>query len=95
MDIHNILQKPVLTEKSTLLKSRGFYTFIVAPGANKIQIKQAVQRIYNVKVNSVKILNKKPREKSMQFGRIKGMSPARKKALVKLSGKETIAELEV
>ena len=43
---HDIILKPVVSEKSYALSDRGQYTFVVAPNANKVQIKQAIEEIY-------------------------------------------------
>ncbi|HEY1922101.1 MAG TPA: 50S ribosomal protein L23 [Tepidisphaeraceae bacterium] len=60
MDYTNVIIKPLVTEKSThLQESRNVYAFQVARGANKVQIRQAVQAIYNVKVIDVRTMNRK------------------------------------
>ena len=61
---HDIILKPVVSEKSYALSDRGQYTFVVAPNANKVQIKQAIEEIFNVKVTNVNTLNRagKPRK---------------------------------
>ena len=53
---HDIILKPVVSEKSYALSDRGQYTFVVAPNANKVQIKQAIEEIFNVKVTNVNVL---------------------------------------
>ena len=55
---HDIILKPVVSEKSYALSDRGQYTFVVAPNANKVQIKQAIEEIFNVKVTNVNTLNR-------------------------------------
>ena len=47
---HDVILKPVVSEKSYAASDRGQYTFVVAPDANKVQIKQAIEEIFNVKV---------------------------------------------
>lgn len=74
--------KPVITEKSLAGGTKSFYTFIVHPDVNKQQIKQAVQRIFSVKVDTVRIVNIKPKTK--RRGRRVGTTSMRKKAIVKL-----------
>ena len=54
---HDIILKPVVSEKSYALSDRGQYTFVVAPNANKVQIKQAIEEIFNVKVTNVNTRN--------------------------------------
>ena len=46
---HDVILKPVVSEKSYALSDRGQYTFVVAPNANKVQIKQAIEEIFKVK----------------------------------------------
>ena len=55
---HDVILKPVVSEKSYAASDRGQYTFVVAPNANKVQIKQAVEEIFNVKVTNVNTLNR-------------------------------------
>ena len=55
---HDIILKPVVSEKSYALSDRGQYTFVVAPNANKVQIKQAIEEIFKVKVTNVNTLNR-------------------------------------
>ena len=50
MQLHDVLIRPVITEKSTMLMEEGKYTFRVPLTANKVQIRQAVEKIFNVKV---------------------------------------------
>lgn len=53
MQLHDVLIRPVITEKSTMLMEEGKYTFRVPLTANKVQIRQAVEKIFNVKVEKV------------------------------------------
>ena len=55
---HDIILKPVVSEKSYALSDMGQYTFVVAPNANKMQIKQAIEEIFKVKVTNVNTLNR-------------------------------------
>ncbi|MEE0654005.1 MAG: 50S ribosomal protein L23 [Bifidobacterium criceti] len=55
---HDIILKPVVSEKSYALSDMGQYTFVVAPDANKVQIKQAIEEIFKVKVTNVNTLNR-------------------------------------
>ena len=50
---HDVILKPVVSEKSYAASDRGQYTFVVAPDANKVQIKQAIEEIFKVKVTNV------------------------------------------
>ena len=81
--ITDVLKKPVLTEKSLLLQqNENKYTFDVELTANKIEIKQAVEKMFDVKVESFNIMNVRPKTKRM--GRYVGKTNKRKKAIVKL-----------
>ena len=84
----DILKRPLITEKNTILMEYGQYTFEVAPEANKIQIKQAVEQTFKVTVKAVNTLNVKPKKKSRSAsrrgGRIEGTEPGWKKAIVTL-----------
>ncbi|MEF2736870.1 MAG: 50S ribosomal protein L23 [Bifidobacterium choerinum] len=55
---HDIILKPVVSEKSYALSDMGQYTFVVAPDSNKVQIKQAIEEIFKVKVTTVNTLNR-------------------------------------
>lgn len=84
MNAYDIVKKPVITEKSELLrKEYNKYTFEVNPKANKFQIRNAVQELFNVKVLSVSTMNYKPVTKKHGMKLYK--TSARKKAIVKLA----------
>ena len=71
MRIYNprdILLKPVVSEKSYGLLDEGKYTFVVAPDANKTQIKQAVEEVFRVKVTGVNTLNRQGKRRRTRFG---------------------------
>lgn len=79
----NILKKPLLTEKSNTLKAdRNIVCFEVAREANKPQIKEAVQKIFGVKVEHV--TTARVHGKKRRYGRSVGMRPDWKKAYVKI-----------
>ena len=60
-----MLRRPLITEKNTrLIEANNQYTFEVDPEANKIQIREAVEKIFNVRVKAVNTLNVKPKPKS-------------------------------
>ena len=67
-DPRDVLLKPVVSEKSYALLDEGKYTFIVAPGANKTQIKQAVQAVFSVKVTGVNTINRQGKRKRTKTG---------------------------
>ncbi len=81
MDDYHIIIRPLITEQGMHFANiKGAYSFEVNKKANKAQIKNAVERIYNVKVNKVRTANRhgKYRRKGRHFG----MTPAWKKAVV-------------
>lgn len=82
--ITDVLKKPVLTEKSLTLQTEGNkYTFDVDVNANKIEIKQAVEAMFKVKVARVNVMNVKPKSKRM--GKYEGKTNRRRKAIVTLA----------
>lgn len=89
-----IIIKPVITEKMTAITERcpERYAFLVAPKANKIEIKKAVEAMYNVKVESVNTLSHDGKRKSRytKGGIINGRTKATKKAVVTLAKGQTI-----
>ena len=62
-DAREIIIRPIITEHSYDMMARGVYTFEVAKDANKIEIRKAVEEIFNVKVTKVNVLNVKPKPK--------------------------------
>ncbi len=82
-DYYRILEKPLITEKSTMMQEQGNRVmFQVKRTANKMQIKDAVQSVFNVTVLDVNTINVKPRSRRM--GRHVGLTKAWKKAIVLL-----------
>lgn len=79
---HDIIIRPIVTEKSSSLMEHNKYTFEVHKSANKIQIRQAVEQIFKVKVLSVNTINVKGKPKRM--GTSVGTSRSWKKAIVSL-----------
>ena len=68
MDFTNVIIKPLVTEKSTHQQAtRNSYAFQVHPGANKQQIKNAVEKIYDVKVTDVRTMNRKGKPRRAKF----------------------------
>ena len=80
--VYQVLRSPHVTEKATKLAEKNKYVFKIWPGINKIGIKEAVESIYNVDVEEIKIVNvpKKRRRK----GRISGWRKGYKKAIVEI-----------
>lgn len=90
---YDVLRGPMLTEKGTMLKeSENKILFKVARGANKIEIKNAVETIFKVKVDCVTTMNYKGKHKRM--GRYEGKRPDWKKAVVKLKEGEKLDFIE-
>lgn len=81
-DPHDVLIKPVLTEKSYDYLPSKTYTFIVDKRANKTEIRQAVEAVFGVKVDSVHTVNRLGKIKRQ--GRFEGRRASTKKAYVKL-----------
>ena len=94
MDLHpfEIIRRPVVTEKSTLLQDEGRYTFEVAPSATKHQVKEAVQEAFNVKV--IKVNTMTVRGKRRRLGPRFSASRSWKKAVVQLAPGNTITIFE-
>ena len=83
-----ILKAPVITEKSEIAKQDGKYTFKVDPKANKLEIKEAIEKLFNVKVTAIRTLNVKPKKR--RVGRYTGLTNRTKKAIVTLAEGQTI-----
>jgi large subunit ribosomal protein L23 len=82
-DPRDVLVKPVVSEKSYALLDENKYTFIVAPGSNKTQIKQAVEAVFSVKVTGVNTINRQGKRKRTKTGF--GQRAATKRAIVTLA----------
>jgi len=88
---YQILRKPVITEKGLAVKeNEGTLVFQVAPTATKTEIKQAVQLVFKVKVDSVRTANFPGKER--RRGKFAGYRPDWKKAYVKLKAGEKMPE---
>ncbi len=79
-DLRDVILRPVISEKSYEMLDENKYTFIVDPRANKIHIKQAVEKIFDVKVLSVNTMNRQGKRK--RRGLIVGKRPDTKRAIV-------------
>jgi large subunit ribosomal protein L23 len=89
----NVLIKPIITEKMTGLSEKlGFYGFVVDKHANKIQIAQAVEKMYSVNVESVNTMRYRGKVKSRftKGGAVTGRKNHFKKAIIGLKSGETI-----
>ncbi len=78
----DIIKGPIMTEKSSNLAQDNIITLSVDPKANKTQIKQAVEKIFDVEVESVNTINVRPKKK--RVGKYTGYTNKVKKAIVKL-----------
>jgi len=93
MDIYKIIQKPLLTEKSTRLREQNKYVFVVDRQSNKIEIKKAVETMF--RVNVVKVNTANMPGKTKRLGLHMGKRSDWKKAYVWLKKGEKIEALEV
>jgi large subunit ribosomal protein L23 len=90
MDARSVLIRPVVSEKSYDLIEGNVYTFIVHPGANKTQIRQAVEELFGVRVVKVNTLNRKgKRVRSRRTGTF-STRPTTKRAIVTVHADDTI-----
>lgn len=78
----DIIKAPIITEKSSALAQNNTYVFSVDVKANKTQIKEAIEKVFNVSVENVNTVNVKPKKK--RVGRYAGKTNRVKKAIVKL-----------
>ncbi len=81
--IYKVIKSPLITEKATGLTKFNQYVFWVNKRANKIEIKKAIEGIYNVKVKKVRTMNMKGKTKRIRWGQ-EGKTPLWKKAIVTL-----------
>jgi large subunit ribosomal protein L23 len=88
MDVTQVLLAPVVSEKSYGLAESSKYTFKVHPDAHKTQIRQAVEQLFDVKVQNVNILQVQSKPK--RRGVTKGTRPGWKKAIVRVKAGQTI-----
>jgi len=88
----DVIIAPVVSEKSYSLLDGNAYTFIVHPRANKTEIRQAVEGIWNVRVVKVNTINRKGKSKRFRFST--GRRPDSKRAVVKLADGDSIEIFE-
>ncbi len=91
--MYEVLRRPIMTERNTELMMQGRYTFEVAPDANKIQIKEAVEKAFDVTVLAVNTLNVHAKARR-QRTRLRGHKPGWKKAIVTLAPGQRIEIFE-
>ena len=92
--LYEVIRNPLISEKSTYVSQFNFYVFKVSTKSTKPQIKQAVEKLFDVKVLSVNTLNQNGKIK--KFRNISGKRPDFKKAFVKLAeGKSIDTTVEI
>lgn len=89
-DYRDVIIRPVVSEKSYGLLDNGVYTFVVANDSNKVEIRSAVEALFNVKVTKVNTLNRKGKRKLNRRSRTFGKRPDLKRAVVTLAEGQTI-----
>lgn len=87
-DPREVIIRPIITEHSYDVLEDNVYTFEVAKDANKIEIRQAIEAIFDVSVKKVNTLNVKPKPKRVRYQ--KGLTRTWKKAMVTLAEGDTI-----
>jgi large subunit ribosomal protein L23 len=92
MNLRDVLTRPLVTEKSNAMMQDNRYTFVVPLTTNKVEIRQAVEQIFKVKVlavNTIRVMGKTKR-----MGKTQGKRPDFKKAIVKLAPGQRIEFFE-
>jgi large subunit ribosomal protein L23 len=92
MHLYEVLRRPLITEKSTALQALNKYAFEIADGANKLMIKDAVEKAFKVKVTGVNVVTMQGKTKKM--GRRTVSSSPWKKAIVTLQPGDKIEYFE-
>jgi len=93
MNHYDIVLRPIVTEKSSLAKETGNqYVFEVARDANKIEIAKAVERLFKVKVLTVRVMNMEGKKR--RLGKFAGKRSDWRKAIVKIGPKDKISFFE-
>lgn len=92
MHLYEVLRRPLITEKSTMLKEQNRYAFEVASGASKSQIKEAVETAFKVSVVKINVMNVPG--KMRRISRRQVLTPAWKKAVVTLEPGQKIEFFE-
>lgn len=83
MDARDLIKRPIITERATELMEENKYVFEVDRRANKVEIRKAIEKLFDVKVAQVNTLNQTGKKK--RVGRHMGRTSDRKKAIVKLT----------
>lgn len=90
---YDIIKKPIVTEKSSGLVEKLQYTFEVDVNSNKVEIKQAIENLFNVKVEEIRTINVHRKPKRLQ--KYNGFKAAYKKAIVRLAEGQTIKQFDI
>src|SRR6184192_2690666 len=93
-DPRDVILRPIVSEKSYALLDVGVYTFVVASDANKVQIRQAIEQLFNVQVVKVNTLNRKGKRKRNRRQPTFGKRPDTKRAVVTLAAGQRIPLFE-
>ncbi len=84
MDLNDVLVEPILSEKSWLQQDDRQYTFRVHPEANKLEIREAIETIFNVEVEDVRTMNMHGKPRRLRFDQ-EGRQSSWKKAVIQLA----------
>jgi large subunit ribosomal protein L23 len=90
----DVIIRPVVSEKSYSLSEKGVYTFIVPAETNKIEVRRAVERVFNVRVEKVNTLNRPGKRKRNRKKQTFGRRPDTKRAVVTLAPGQSIPIFE-
>lgn len=90
MNIYQTIIRPITTEKSENSARDGKYIFIVRKGANKIDIRNAAEKLYGIPVTKVNVTKNPPKARMAGRGRSISKRPQLRKAIVSFKGKKTI-----
>jgi large subunit ribosomal protein L23 len=93
-DLRDVIIRPVVSEKSYALSEKGVYIFVVAPETNKIEIRRAVEKIFNVRVTNVNTLNRSGKRKRNRRQSTFGKRSDTKRAVVTLEAGQSIPLFE-
>ncbi len=89
-DAMAVLIRPVVSEKSYALMEQNVYTFIIDPGATKIEVRHAVEQAFGVRVLNVNTLNRKGKSTRNRRTNVRGKRPDTKRAVVTLHPDDSI-----